>query len=325
MFLFLGMPRKRAKEEPADDAQSYFEHLVATYDSLTLDEKKKNEELATRIDAHIRNATKELDWDYLLKLEILILRLLPDQMLQRKTWLIRERFREAAGEQDFRDYQDSKPPDTDEPKGALVADLEVVLDDLFWRHKLRTLWDRQWKRLVTSIAIGFACVAAASLAVVASWGLLGASVEMVTFKAVLTLTAVALAGMAGSLVSLLQRLQSVPNNQKRSVNLIGIANGRALVLQSLMTGAVFAFLMLLLFGSGLLQGSLFLDVDWKGTFLQGLAAISGTGSNLARLLVWCFVAGFAERLVPDILDRLSKKGSSAPLFGEEGDGGAGEK
>ena len=323
MPLFLGMPRKGPKE-PAEDVRSYFKHLVATYHSLTPDEKKANEGLAARIDEHIQNAKNELDWDYLLELEMLILRLLPDQLIQRKTWIIRERFREAAGEQDFRDYQNSKPPNADEPKGALVADLEVVLDDLFWRHKLRTLWDRQWKRLVTAIAIGFACIAAASLAVVAAWGFLGVSVKMVTLKAVLTLAAVALAGMAGSLVSLLQRLQSVPHNQKRAVNLIGIENGRALVLQSLMTGAIFAFLMLLLFGSGLLQGGMFLNVKWTGTFLQGLADMSGTGSQLAMLLVWCFVAGFAERLVPDILDRLSKKGSAAPLFGE-GDRGAAEK
>lgn len=315
MILFLGIPKR--PNEPAEDVKSYFRHLVATYHSLTPDEKKKNEDLAAKIDKHIQNPEAvPLDWDYLFELELLILRLMPDQMIERKKWVIRERFQEAVGEQDFRDYQQSGPPLKDEPKGALVADLGIILDDLFWRHKLRTLWDSQWKHLVIGIAIGFACVAAASLAVVATWGLFASSVETTVLKAVLALAAVALAGMTGSLISLLQRLQSVPNDQKRTVNLIGIANGKALVFQSLTTGAVFAFLMLLLFGSGMLQGDLFPKVVWGGTFLAGLAGMFDKGDALAMLLIWCFVSGFAERLVPDILDRLTKRTASAPLFGE---------
>lgn len=310
MPLFLGIPRRRPKE-PAEDAKSYFKHLAATYYALTPEERKKNPELARRIDTFIDAAENDaalLTWDYLFELEYMILRLMPKEMIARKKWVIRERFEEAVGEQGYQEYLGTQPPD--KPEEALLADLGILLDDLFWRHKLHTLWERQWKRLVTGIAVGFAGVAAAIVAIAAVWGLVAVPkrVDVTMLKAGVALAAVALVGMAGSLVSLIQRYQSVPSEKKRTVNLIGIENGRALVLQSLMTGAVFALLMPLLFGSGMLNGELFPDIAWdKTSFLAGLAALLANGKQFAMLLIWCFVAGFAERLVPDILNRLTPK------------------
>lgn len=39
--------------------------------------------------------------------------------------------------------------------------------------------------------------------------------------------------------------------------------------------------------------------------------VAPTGKNLAMLLVWCFVAGFSEKLVPSLLARTEQQGSDA--------------
>jgi hypothetical protein len=39
------------------------------------------------------------------------------------------------------------------------------------------------------------------------------------------------------------------------------------------------------------------------TFLR--SAGPATGADLAKLTVWSFIAGFAERFVPDVLSRLA--------------------
>lgn len=303
----------RKPESTSEDVASYFKHLMAEYGALPLhgtDRDPRIEELIKK------NQSPDvcLGWEDLLELELLILQVLPPEAIERKQWLIWERYREAAGEKDYQEYRHSQPPDARKATEAARADLAIVLEDLFWRHKLRTIWEEEWKHLVTKIACGFACMAAAGLAIVAACGLLDPAQAL---RATLALAAVALAGMTGSLISLLQRLQSVPNEQKRTVSLIGITYGNALILQSLMTGAIFAFLMLLIFGGGILEGDLFPKLGWVvdggtgKTFLDGLAGTFDQGGELASLLIWCFLAGFAERLVPDFLDRLASKPSAS--------------
>ncbi|MES1240019.1 MAG: hypothetical protein ABUT39_00230 [Acidobacteriota bacterium] len=308
MPLFLGASRRmsRKPESTSEDVASYFKHLIAEYDALPhgVDRDPRIENLIEKD----RSPDACLDWDDLLELELLVLQALPREAIERKQWLIWARYREAAGERDYQEYRHSQPPDARKEPEAARADLAVVLEDLFWRHKLRTIWEEEWKHLVTKIAVGFAGMAAAGLAIVAACGLLD---PVLSLRAMLALSAVALAGMTGSLISLLQRLQSVPNEQKRAVSLIGIKYGTALILQSLMTGAIFAFLMLLIFGGGIVEGDLFPKLGWVDgkTFLQGLAGTFEKGGELASLLIWCFLAGFAERLVPDVLDRLASKPS----------------
>ncbi len=62
-------------------------------------------------------------------------------------------------------------------------------------------------------------------------------------------------------------------------------------------GASFAGVLYLLFRAGLLAGNLFPDFNKQDA------------STFPKLIVWAFLAGFIERLVPDTLNRLLAKNS----------------
>lgn len=66
-------------------------------------------------------------------------------------------------------------------------------------------------------------------------------------------------------------------------------------------GSVFGLLIFLLFLSSLVQGSLFPSFsNWSGRW----TTLWFDMSSWSKLIVWCFLAGFSERLVPNLLDNL---------------------
>src|SRR4029078_4561252 len=78
----------------------------------------------------------------------------------------------------------------------------------------------------------------------------------------------------------------------------------AIILQSMFTGAAFALVLWLMFLGGLLSGELF-PKEIAGPLTSPIP------KDLAKLLVWSFIAGFAERFVPDLLDKLGLKSKGA--------------
>ena len=165
----------------------------------------------------------------------------------------------------------------------------------------------------------------------------------------LTVGSVALAGIVGGCVSMLQRIQSAPTEGDALFNLAALTNGWRGVSLSPLYGAIFASLLFVLFAAGILEGSVFPRIETVGSEkTQPAAAPTATsttststdasptptatptpneterkgvlqikdflketgpkdGVSFALLLIWSFIAGFAERLVPDTLNRLVAK------------------
>ncbi len=76
-------------------------------------------------------------------------------------------------------------------------------------------------------------------------------------------------------------------------------------------GGVFAFVLYVIFMAGFLQGSLFPifasgDEAYK-TFSDFAALyVPATNADVAKAIIWAFIAGFSEGLVPNFISKLAK-------------------
>jgi len=339
---FKGRRKKSAESLLAyapTEARSYLDHLLGEY--ALIPEDSISEQYKREADALKNTGVEALTWDQLLKLELILLEIMPVERLISKAWVTRTRFRDAAGAVVYKEYLDTNPPfptlsppitsppldvadaaavasppedfypyniSFDEER-ALRGDLQTILEDTFWRFRIRTAWEerRNW----------FAKAFVAIYVVLVGVGL-GLVIALIylpdrcsdKLHPMFTLVAVTMMGALGGFVSMLQRLQSLPSGGQRNENLIEMVYGRDSILsQSLLSGASFSLVLLFIFLGGLLRGGLFPDYpDQDGaTFMHLLRTVSLDGTQFAKLLVWSFIAGFAERFVPDFLDRFTAK------------------
>jgi hypothetical protein len=123
-------------------------------------------------------------------------------------------------------------------------------------------------------------------------------------------------GIIGGFVSIQQRLKRVSDEE-----LTYLSQSWTSILVVPVFGGVFALVLYLLFLAGIVKGPLFPKItippftteaptieELKGFFTETLPA---SGSDFAKLAFWCFVAGFSERFVPQIIQRVSNGGEQA--------------
>jgi hypothetical protein len=127
-----------------------------------------------------------------------------------------------------------------------------------------------------------------------------------------TILIVLFMGILGGFVSTQLRLQDSPSNGEPFENLAKLDHGWLSVLISPISGAIFAVILYMLFAGSFLKGSLFPEIATPmenvtdGLGFGVFANLTGpaTGVEYAKLVVWSFIAGFAERFVPDALSRV---------------------
>jgi hypothetical protein len=131
-----------------------------------------------------------------------------------------------------------------------------------------------------------------------------------------------MAGIMGGFVSIQQRLKKIGTEE-----LALLSESWFQILLIPIYGGIFSLVLYLLFLSGLLEGSLFpkfgipaatglahipspaLDADSIRNFFQN--TYPSSGQDLAKLIFWCFLAGFSERLVPQIITNIGAKAISS--------------
>ena len=309
-------------------AWSYFDHLVAVYVMLN-----KADSRADVVIKKSRERPDDLTWGDIFMLEGVVFSLEPDEMVERTAWVLRERFREIANPAVYEKYIASAVPveaGTPAKMALLRADLRRVLDILHWYYSLIPIRDRLRKSLTVTclvMVLGYTLILAAIL-IWCNW-------HNADFLAMLS--TVLYCGIMGGFVSSQRRMQSIPNEEDPLISAFGLDNAGYYLWLSPLLGAIFAVVLGAMFTAGLLKGTLFPDFYIApGGAHEGLSFFHFTWSTLpksgeeyAKLFVWAFIAGFAERLVPDSLDRLASKMSpgdkprtpTMPLVSQKGSNG----
>jgi hypothetical protein len=109
-------------------------------------------------------------------------------------------------------------------------------------------------------------------------------------------------------------MQSLPADGDPLISIFGLDNAGYYLWLSPLLGAIFAVVLMMMFIGGMLKGVVFpefIHVVASRPDLSFFDTVWGTlpknSEEYGKLLVWSFLAGFAERLVPDSLDRLGSK------------------
>ncbi len=285
---------------------SYFDHLVAIYVTLNSADARANAVITKS-----SQRPDDLTWGDIFLLENIIFSLQPPEMVERSAWIVRERFREITSPSIYDKYIASNvPTDISTPASLSLfkGDLALVLDVLHWYYSLIPMRERLRKSLTIN------CIALILLCAVALGGILvWCNLHNADFLAMLS--CVLYAGIVGGFVSSQRRMQHIPSVGDPLISVFGLDNAGYYLWLSPLLGAIFAVILALMFVAGLLKGSVFPDffVPLRGT-ARGLPFFHFTWDTLptssaeyAKLFVWAFLAGFAERLVPDSLDRLASK------------------
>jgi hypothetical protein len=244
-------------------------------------------------------------WESLYRLEMATLHVRGEQDLRRSAWIVRLRFRNVAGESSYQRYLASLPPDpATASQDVLLADLVNLLRRTYYLIALAPASEAiRHKLLLGGVLIGLLCVAAV-VVIVAE---LAQHPERVGIFQLALLT-----GAIGGSMSLIQRVQSLPEADPLLFRL----SGSTTIMQSLLipplVGAIFAGLLFLIFVSGVLSGDVFpsfvvppksaTGTDFNTFFFH---TAPESGKAYALTIVWSFIAGFAERFVPDTIDRLT--------------------
>ncbi|MDD2659689.1 MAG: hypothetical protein PHY54_08425 [Methylococcales bacterium] len=150
-----------------------------------------------------------------------------------------------------------------------------------------------------AIVIIMVVVAMATTAILAKFG-------MIPYE-----TLIFVSGTVGGAVNSFRRIQNLSMVKTEKPD---VMTERLVIIQiylSPFVGGVFAFVLYTIFMAGFVQGSLF-PVFASGkeeykTFSEFASmTIPATNADVAKAIVWAFIAGFSEGLVPNFINKITK-------------------
>jgi hypothetical protein len=295
--------------ELTDFGPTYFDHVLAEFELIQGGKiPPAIEEVVRRIlEKHQEGA--RLTWGDLYLLEKYVIQQQPAEVVKARLLSLRFHYREIAGATAYEQYLKSgQATPLEGAEKELRADAERLLDALHWAYAIAPEREKARTDILKSIFFEMSVSAGMGIAGVLITAILGQTL-------IATVILVLLLGALGGFLSVQQRIQKIPSEQDPILTMFELQNGRFAVRLAPLTGAICALVLFLIFQAGLLKGALFPDMGqiklFFGRFAEFPFRLTITEAQkfaeFGKLLVWCFIAGFAERLVPDTLDNLVAK------------------
>ena len=303
-------------------AHDYFEQMLQQYrlllESTHASAPASIERLVNAVEADASAAT----WTAIFTLETAYLHALPNERLHTELILMRSRYRDIAGAAEYEAYVATVPADL---TGCTVSQLRGELLSLAGRVRyLYTFAPVQTSvRNRLSISIASWCLFATLLmAILYAVSAIGYHTPPSGFLLAMY------AGLLGGCLSAQQRVQAGMVGDPLLGELEQSAGWFMSGMIPPLFGAVFALVLVLIFAGGLVNGPLFPVFEFQKT--DGAASTVHSAGNVreflgaiapasigdwAKLMTWCFIAGFSERFVPGLLDRFAGQANPASTPG----------
>ncbi len=300
-----------------DYGYMYFDHLRAE-NGEDFDELLSEKAIAQIREITEKRSNNHLTWSDIYTYELVFTRILEGKKLSRKVWDLRNRYRDCVGLAEYEAYLASKPPEISGQAegGDLRVDVEFLLNKIYLNYSITPFSEiarNSISKKVTYLVL-------TGILIIILIGFLNYSKEQLLSS---TFFMVLFAGAMGGLLSLLQRFNSLV---KEGDPLNNISNQTwTQILIPAINGALFATLLYMIFIGKLIEGPFFpliIEITESNAstninavdnnFLSGLKTLLSesrpeNGAEHAKLIVWSFIAGFAERFVPDTLTRIVLK------------------
>jgi hypothetical protein len=279
---------------------TYFAQLQLEYEALCPAEFQAAS--AARIAELRANHRTRPTWANNHRFELLVMQGVEPAILEQRLVIYRERLKILVGSERATALSDAfnVPADADADTQRIAA-LGLLTEIQRLRH-VRSEFERLRNRLLMSLLFAGALFG-------------GATWYLLTTTWLPPVVHVFAAGLLGGYFSVLIKLGALQfcvdyNSNYHQVDRL-FWNVLCSLALSMFEGAVGALILVTVFMSGLLKGSLFPNYDdapLPSVDLSHLFWMVPTSSTeAAKLIVWCVLAGFSERLIPDFLSNLAQR------------------
>jgi hypothetical protein len=318
MLSILRRPRQSSRRRNERDLKiGYFSHVFADLyrlpnpdrDAVQADLPASLRKLLERVEesGDVSPADEALlDWGEIATLEDKILERQGEPTIRRRTWQLRARYARLVGADRYQAYLASGPPDEKDsavPVELLLADLRRLLGLTHISYSLAMVRETNRRRVMWKVLAWTVGLCAAALIV---------AVFLLDFKngaLAGTICATVLFGCLGAYISVQRRLQDTSDGGDPVIGILGLHEFNSIQPFPLIAGGMFAVVLYFIIAARFMEGSLFPVLE---------NGVPTDFVNWAKLFIWSLLAGFAERLVPDTLDRLTNqaqlKGDSTPII-----------